>query len=328
MDKPAALRTSALLVLAMVALATSVHAQARVPLIAVLMHGTETANRVRVEALREGLRELGYREGKSYRMEVRWSDARIERLPTLARELLGLRPDIAVAAPVLAALALHRESKSIPIVMSSGAGATSAGLVSSLAHPGGTVTGLTNQSDELTPKLFELLKEIAPGARRVVAVSSGLAVVEADIRALSRNAAKTFGMTLIEAWAKSADQLQLLSERCRQERCEAMVVLLDPNLNNFRAELVALGETLRIPIVFSGSDFVDAGGLLSYATNAAALSKRAAGYVDKILKGAKPGDLPIEQPTKFDLEINLKAARALGLRVPPSLLVRADRVID
>jgi putative ABC transport system substrate-binding protein len=303
-------------------------AQPRVPLIVVLMHGTESVVRPRLEALRGGLRELGYREGQNYRMEVRWSGSRVERLPELARELLGLKPDVAVAQPVLAAQAFHRESKTIPIVMAGGAGAQRVGLIASLARPGGNVTGLTNQGDELTTKLFELLQEIAPRAKRVVALSSGLGAAELDVRAGSRAAAKAYGLTLIEAFADSPSQLPPLAERCARERCEALVSLLDPNLSSFRSEVVALAARLRIPAAYPINEFAVDGGLISYSTDILQLARRAAAYVDKILKGAKPGDLPVEQPTKFELVVNQKTAKALGLKIPQSIPMRADRVIE
>ena len=303
-------------------------AQPRMPLIVVLLHGTESATRPRLEALREGLRELGYREGQNYRMEVRWSSNRVERLPELARELLGLKPDVAATNLVLPAQAFHRESKTIPIVMTGGAGAQRVGLIASLARPGGNVTGVTNQGDELTTKLFELLQEIAPRAKRVVVLSSGLGTAELDGRAGSRAAAKVYGMTLVDAFAESASQLPPLAERCARERCEALVALLDPNLASFRGEVVALAARLRIPAVYPLIAFAEEGGLIAYSADLQQLTRRAAVYVDKILKGAKPGDLPIERPTKFELVVNQKTAKALGLKIPPSILVRIDRVIE
>jgi putative ABC transport system substrate-binding protein len=162
------------------------NAQARTPLIAVLNNGTEAATRSNLEAFRDGMRELGYREGVNYRMEIRWSDAHVERLPELAREIVRLAPDIAVAYQVVGAQALHRESHGMPIVMAGGSGALQTGLIASLARPGGNVTGLLNLSDELTAKLFELVSEIAPRAKRVVAISSGRGIVEAEVRTQSR----------------------------------------------------------------------------------------------------------------------------------------------
>ena len=302
--------------------------QSAVPLIAVLYHGSAGVMRARHDALREGLRELGYAEGKSYRMDVRYTDGRIERLPELARDLVRLKPAVAVAAPVVSAQALHQAQKTLPIVMSSGAGAERFGLVESLGRPGGSVTGLTNQGDELTGKLFEILLELAPKAKRVVALSSGLGAAEASVRRESREAARRFGLVLVEALAEGPAQLPQLAERCRHERCEAMVTLLDPNVFSFRPEIIALAAKLRVPAIYPQIDFVDEGGLASYSADQLQMYRRAASYIDKILKGAKPGELPIERPRKFELVINVKTAKTLGISIPPSLRMRADRVIE
>jgi putative ABC transport system substrate-binding protein len=305
-----------------------VAAQARMPLIAALNNGTEDATQPGLNAFRDGMRELGYHEGINYRMAVRWSNAHIERLPELARELVRLHPDLAVAYQVIGAQALHRESASMPIVMAGGSGALQTGLIESLARPGGTVTGLLNLSDELTAKLFELMHEIAPRARRVIALSSGRGVVEAEVRAQSRAAARSLGMTLIEAVAESSSQLTGIAERCARENCEALVSLPDPTLSSFPGAVTALAAALRIPAVYSNTAFSTVGGLVSYSADFAQISRRAAVYVDKILKGARPGDLPIERPTTFELVVNLKTANMLGVRIPQAILVRADRVIE
>jgi putative ABC transport system substrate-binding protein len=319
-----------LVVLALVGLAGAFGAcaQPRLPLIGVLVHAVEAADRRRLDALRDGLRELGYVDGKTCRIEVRYSDNRIERLPALARELLALKPDVVVASPVRTAQALHRETKTVPIVMASGAGAQNLGLIASLARPGGNVTGLTNQGDELTVKHFELLREVAPRAKRVVTLSSGLGSVEAEVRTDSRSGAKRYGMELIEALADAPEKLSALSARCQRERCEALVVLLDPNVFNFRREIVAFAAKLRIPAIYPGVEFAEEGGLVAYSVNARQLWQRAATYVDKILKGARPGDLPVEQPARFELVVNIKTAKALGITVPQTVLLRADRVIE
>jgi putative ABC transport system substrate-binding protein len=303
-------------------------AQPRQPLIVVLMHGKESALRSRVDVLTEGLRELGYVEGRNYRMEVRWSDNQVDRLPALARELLAKKPDVAVGAPVLSAQALHRESRTVPIVLANGAGAQRLGLIASLSHPGGNVTGLENQLDGLSAKQLEFLKEIAPNAKRVMTLSSGRGAAEPDVREGSRTAAKAYGMTLIEALADSPAKLAEVSALCERERCEGLVVLLDPNVTSFRSEVIAMAARLRIPSVYPTLEFADEGGLIAYSTDVHPLFRRAATYVDRILKGAKPGDLPVERPTKFELVINLKTAQALGIKIPPSLLLRADRLIE
>jgi putative ABC transport system substrate-binding protein len=303
-------------------------AQPTPPLVAVLLHGTEDFNRERLGGFRAGLRELGYIEGKTIRIEVRWSDAQADRLAPLARELLALKPALIVTAPVLSAQAAFRETKTVPIVMASGSGALRAGLIASMAHPGGNVTGVTNQGDDLTQKHFELLNEIAPRAKRVIALSSGQGVVEPDIRSQSRAAAKKYGMTLIEAWADTPAKVRELNDRCVKERCEAMVILLDPTIGSLSAELAAVAAKLKLPSVFYSHEFVQDGGLISYSVDFKKLFARSATYVDKILKGAKPADLPIEQPTTFDLTVNRKTAKTLGLRLPNSILVRADKVIE
>ena len=303
-------------------------AQARPPLVAVLNTGNEETTRSNLDAFRGAMRKLGYEENVSYRVAVRWSNASIQRLPELARELVALGPDVAVAHQVVAAQALHRESTSMPIVMAGGSGALQTGLVQSLARPGGEVTGLLNLSDELTGKLFELMHEVAPRATRVVALSSGRGVVEAEVRAQSRAAAKALGMTLVDAVAESSAQLAAIAERCSREHCEAMVSLPDPTLSSFAEAVTALAASVRIPAVYSNTAFSTVGGLVSYSADFLEISRRAAVYVDKILKGAKPADLPIERPTKFELVVNLKTAQSLGIKVPQALLLRADRVID
>jgi putative ABC transport system substrate-binding protein len=303
-------------------------AQPRQPLIVVLMHGKESALRSRVDGLTEGLRELGYVEGRNYRMEVRWSDNQVDRLPALARELLAKKPDVAVGAPVLSAQALHRESKTVPIVLGNGAGAQRVGLIASLAHPGGNVTGIENQLDELSAKQFEFLKAIVPNAKRVMTLTSGLGAAEPDVREGSRTAARIYGITLIEALADSPTKLAQVSALYEREKCEALVVLLDPNVSSFRSEVIAMAARLRIPSVYPQLEYAEEGGLIVYSTDARVLFRRAATYVDRILKGAKPADLPVERPTTFELVINLKTAQALGIKIPPSVLLRVDRLIE
>lgn len=302
-------------------------AQPRVPLVTILFHGTESSYRSRVDEFRDGMRELGYVDGRNYRMEVRFSELQLDRLPALARELLQLKPDVTVAAPVLSTQAFNRESKTVPIVMAGGVGALRVGLIASMARPGGNVTGVSNQGDELTQKHFEILKEIAPRTKRVLVLSSGQGVVEHDTRRASRAAAKAYGMTLIEALADSPEKISQLSAHCARERCEALVVLLDPYLTSRRNDVIALAAKLRLPAVYYSNEFVEDGGLIAYSADPAKMFRRAATYVDKILKGAKAGDLPVEQPTKFEMVVNMKTAKALGLKIPQSILLRADRVI-
>lgn len=299
----------------------------RLPLIVVLMHGKPSASAGRLEALIEGLRELGYVEGRNYRIEVRWSDNHVDRLPALARELLAQQPAVAVGSPVLSVQAFHRESKTVPIVMANGAGAQRVGLIASLARPGGNVTGIQNQLDELSVKQLELLRELAPHARRVMTLSSGLGAAEPDVRQGSRAAGKVYGMSLFEAFADTPAKLAQVSAAFAREGCDALVVLLDPNLQGFRPEVIAMAAKLRSPAVYPTLEYADDGGLLAYSTEVGVLFRRAASYVDRILKGAKPADLPVEQPTKFEMRVNLRTARTLGISIPQSILLRADVLI-
>jgi putative ABC transport system substrate-binding protein len=304
-------------------------AQSRLPLVTVLTMGSESATRSRVDSLQDGLRELGYVEGKNYRLESRWANNEAARLPGLARELLTMKPDVAVGIPVMGAQAFFNETKTVPIVMAGGAGAMlGTGMIASLAHPGGNVTGVMNQGDELTQKLFELLRDIAPNAKRVAAISSGPSLVEADVRERARVAAKAFGLSLIEINVTSASEARQLKKKCVDLGCEAMVILLNPYLQEWRVDITGAAAVLRIPAIYPIPEYSEAGGLFSYSANAQQQYRRAAFFVDKILKGAKPADLPVEQPTKFDLIINMKAAKALGLKIPQSVLIRADRVIE
>ena len=324
---PSAVRM-ALLALQVLLVVGAAHAQPRMPLIGVLIHGTESGDHARLEALRDGMRELGYVEGRSYRLEARFSDGRFERLPDLARELLRLNPDVAVGAPVVSAQAFWRDTKTVPIVMATGSGALQIGMIAGLARPGGNVTGVTHQADDLTRKLFELVREIAPHVKRVMALSSGRALVEADTRSGSRAAAAALGMTLIEAWADSPDDIRRLADRCERERWEALVVLIDPDLFTRRPGVVSLATKLRLPAVYPALEYAQDHGLIAYAADQRQNIRRAAHFVDRILKGARPSDLPVEQPTKFELVINLKAAKALGITIPTSVLARADQVIE
>lgn len=229
---------------------------------------------------------------------------------------------------MLSVQALHRAAATVPVVQASGAGALRMGLIASFARPGGSDTGIENQLDELAAKQVEFLLEIAPQARRVMTLTSGLGAAKPDVRQGSRAAAKARGIRLIEALADSPAALAQVVEAGERERCEGMVVLIDPNLSSFRVEVIAVANRLRNPAVCPVLEYTDDGGLLAYSPDARALFRRAASFVDRILKGAKPADLPVEQPTRFEMVINLKIARAQGIRTPQSVLLRADRLIE
>jgi ABC-type uncharacterized transport system substrate-binding protein len=283
------------------------------------------------EALLQGLRDLGYVEGRNVAIEVRDAEGKLERLPALAAELVALKADVIVTAGTPAALAAKRATRTVPIVFAGVSDPVTGRLVTGLARPGGNVTGLSTLAPELVGKRLERLKHAVPGVSRVVALwePGGLGertdkemLKEADV------AARALGIQLQFVEARGpADFDRAFSDGTRG-RAGALTVLPSNMFGTERRRLVDLAAKNRLPAVYERREFVDAGGLMSYGPDFADLFRRAATYVDKILKGAKPGDLPIEQPTKFELVINLKTAKALGLTIPQSLLQRADQVIE
>ena len=280
------------------------------------------------EPLRLGLRDLGYVEGKSIALEERSSQGRNERFSDLASELVRLNVNIIVTWGTPATLAAKQATTTIPIVMASAGDPVSSGLVSSLAHPGGNVTGLTVLGPGLAAKRLELLKETVPNISRVAFLwnpanpdqASSLKEVQAGARALS--------VTLHSVEARSHEELEQALAAMKKSRPSALLMTGDAVLQHYIGRIVAFTSETRLPAMYQLKEAVDLGGLMSYGADLSDLGRRAAYYVDKILKGAKPADLPVEQPTKFELVINLKTAKALGLTIPPSLLQRADEVIQ
>jgi putative tryptophan/tyrosine transport system substrate-binding protein len=280
-----------------------------------------------LEGLRDGLRDLGYVEGKSHRFEYRFAQGRAERLPALASELVNLPVDAIVAWGTPASLAAHKATSTIPIVMSSG-DPVGAGIVDGLARPGGNVTGLSVQMAEQEGKRLEFLKKLLPSFSRVAVLSNPsnpyctIAVREA------RLGAAALGMqfdVLDTSDSPSLDDAFLMLTRTRPD---AVLVVADPFLAGQRARIAEQMIKMRLPSIYSYHEHVVAGGLMTYTTNYYDVFRREGLFIDKIFKGAKPGDLPVEQPTKFDLVINLKTAKALGLEIPPLLLALADEVIE
>ncbi len=282
------------------------------------------------EAFRQGLRELGYVEGRNVVIEYRDAEGKPERFSALAAELVALKVDVIVASNTGAALAAKQATRTLPIVFAAAADPVTSGLVASLARPGGNVTGLSALAPELVGKGLELLSQAVPGVSRVAVLWQSGALDERtdkDMLKAAEVAARALGVRLQFAEARvPADFDRAFSDMTRA-RAGALTVLTSVMFVNERRRLVALAAKNRLPAAYPQRDFVDAGGLMSYGPNAADLYRRAATYVDKILKGAKPGDLPVEQPTKFELAINFKTAKALGLTIPQSLLQRADEVI-
>jgi len=283
-------------------------------------------NAANLDALRQGLRELGYVEGQNLVIEYRSADGRPERFPGLAAELVRLKVDLIVTRTSPAAQAAKGATRTIPIVMASIGDPFDPGVVASLARPGGNVTGLSAMITEVAAKRVELLRELAPGLARIAALlDMGNPIARSQWKEIE-TAARSLGIQAQLLDMRKSEDLGRAFDAAVGQRADALVVAQTIMMANRRL-LVDLAAKHRLPAMSASREFVDAGGLISYGVSYPDLYRRAAGFVDKILKGAKPGDLPVEQPTKFELVINLKAAKALGLTIPQSLLLRADQVI-
>ena len=295
----------------------------RIPRIGILRPGSPPDPYV--EAFRQGLRELGYLEGRSIRVESRWAEGRESRLPGLANELVQLKPDVILAGGIVAIRAIKGATTTIPIVMPFSTEPVRNGFVQSLNRPGGNVTGFASQNDELPGKWTELLKEVLPKMSRVAVLWDPTS--DASQLRAAEVGAKQIGVALhVLRVSRPEDFPAAFAEA--QNTGDGLVVLSAAVFAEHGAQLVALAVKHRLPTMYHQKDFVTGGGLMSYGADIRDLFRRAAKYVDKILKGSKPADLPVQQPTKFELVINLKTAKALGLTIPPSLLQRADQVIE
>ena len=287
-----------------------------------------TATSRAVETFRKGLRELGYEEGQNIATEYRWHRGKVEVMQGLAAELVRLNVDLIFADGTAVSLAARDATKTIPIVFAGVGDPVGAGLVSSLARPGGNITGFSTANVQLAPKRLQLLRDVS--RRKVSRV--GVVVNPADafnvlaLRELE-GAARALGITLQPVEVRSPDDFEGAFSRMAMERVDAVVVVGGTLTATHMEQIVQLAARTRLPAIYTRREYVDAGGLMSYATDFSHQYRRAATYVDKIFKGAKPADLPVEQPTKFELLINLKTAKALGLTIPQSLLNRADEVI-
>ncbi len=283
------------------------------------------------EAFRQGLRDLGYIEGRNVVIEYRDAGGKLERLPALAAELAALKVDVIMAGSTPNALAAKQATRTIPIVFIGSGDPVADGLVTSLARPGGNVTGLSSLTPERMGKCLELLTQAVPGVSRVAVLWQPGAVSERtakDTLKSAEAAARALGVRLQLVQARSPADIDRAFSEMTRGRAGALAVWATATFVRERQRLVALAAKNRLPAVYTLSEFVDVGGLMAYGHSQADLNRRAASYVDKILKGAKPADLPVEQPTRFDLVVNLKTAKALGLTIPPSLLARADHVVE
>ena len=279
-------------------------------------------------AFKQGMQDLGWLEGKNVEYRFVYANGDVDRLDALARELVGQKVDVILVGSSQSAAAAHRATKTVPIVLAGVANAVGAGLVASLAKPGGNITGFTSQQDEVLGKLIGILHEVAPGARRIAILLNESNPSHAAYWAGAQSACAALDLVALRVVASTPAQLGAAVEEIVRQRSQAVVVTSDSMYFTERAKLQELMQTTRLPVAYALRDNVVAGGLLSYGYDTAANYRNAAKYVDKILKGAKPADLPVEQATKFDLVINLKTAKALGLTIPQSLLLRADEVIQ
>ena len=283
------------------------------------------------EAFRQGLRDLGYVEGRNIVIEYRFAEGKVERFPAIAAELIALNVDVIVGVNQLAAVAATQLTKTIPIVFVAVGDPIGSGLVTSMAHPGGNVTGLSNMSPELVAKGLELLKQVAPDVSRMAVLWQPGAADErtqADRVKRAEVAARALAVQLQLVEARGPADIDQAFSRVTRARAGAVSVLPSVVFFNERKRLVDLAVRNRLPAMYFAREFVDAGGLMAYAANYPDQYRRAAAYVEKILRGAHPGDLPVEQPRAFDLAINLKAARAIRLTIPQSVLARASYVIE
>jgi ABC-type uncharacterized transport system substrate-binding protein len=279
--------------------------------------------------LRERLRELGYIEGKNLILDYRSADGRHERLTELAMELTQARPDLLIAgAGTLAPLALKGVTTTIPIIFSSVGDPVGAGLVGSLGQPGGNITGLTGQSADIAAKRLQLLEDLVPGSQLIAVLMNPATPFARLSLKETRAAADTLQVRLAVFEVRTRDQVASRFEAASKSGVAGMIVFSDPLTYEARQQIADLAAKFRLPTMYGHRDHVEAGGLISYGASRRAMYRRAAEYADRILKGTKPADLPIEQPTKFELVINLTTAKALGLTIPPSLLLRADELIQ
>jgi ABC-type uncharacterized transport system substrate-binding protein len=303
----------------------------KVPTIGFLSEGFSSSaiDAVRIVAFRQGLRELGYSEGKNISVEYRFAEGKRERLPELAAQLVRLKLDVLVTYGTVGTVALKKATATIPIVMAGSADPLGRGLVASIARPGGNVTGLSSVSAELSGKRLELLKETVSRLNRVGVLwspSSDYQLSSANFKD-TETAARLLSVHIESLEVRSPSEFDSAFKTATDRAIQGLLTMQSPLTTTHGKRIVELAAKNRLPTMFGQAVYVEAGGLMSYAANLADVARRAAVYVDKILKGAKPGDLPVEQPTKFEFVINLKTAKQIGLTIPPNVLARADRVI-
>jgi len=300
---------------------------AKMPRIGLLIGGSSVSDASRIEAFLQGLRELGYMDAKNIAVEYRYADGKPDRLSENTQALVRLKVDVIVAGGPLATRTAKEATTTIPVVMAQVNDPIGAGLVINLARPGGNITGLSAMSPEISGKQVELLKEIVPKLSRIDVLGTSSIPGTAQALNETETSSRALGMKLQFLDVKSVADIQTAFRSLNKGHVEPLLLLSSPILIVHRKEIIELAAKHRAPAMYFAREFVEDGGLMTYAANVPELWRRAATYVDKILKGAKPADLPVEQPKKFEFIVNLKAAKQIGLTIPPNVLVRADKVI-
>jgi ABC-type uncharacterized transport system substrate-binding protein len=302
--------------------------QAKVPRIGFLGNSTPELEANLIGPFREGLREFGYEAGRTIVIEYRWAEGKYERFPALIAELIASKVEVIVTAGTPAALAVKKAASSIPLVMIAVGDPVATGFVASLARPGGNVTGLTSIAADLEGKRLELLREVVPTVSHVAVFWNSGNAAHVQLEKEVRAAAKVMRLKVLSLGVRSREEIETGFTTILKERPDALCVLADRLLLHHRKSIMDFASQHRLPGVHAYRELVEAGGLMSYGPSYAGMHKRAAYFVDRILKGTNPGDLPVEQPATFELILNLKAAKALGLAIPPSVILRADEVIE
>ena len=327
MKKEVTVLTLCALLLALSAPAEAQQQLKKLHRIGILLVGSSSFYSAWIDVFRQGLKELGYIEGKNIAIEYRYAEGKADRLPALAAELVGLKVEIVFTSSTPSVLAVKKATSTIPIVFVSISDPVASGLVTSLARPGGNITGLSIVAVELSGKRLELLKEAVPSVTRVAFIWNSANPAQAPQWGEAQAAAQALGLQLQSLEVRSANDFDSAFEAALKERVQALITTPEALFGTHLKRIVEFAAKNRLPTMYGNPQFVDAGGLMSYAPDYTVQYRRAAIYVDKILKGSKPADLPVEQPTKFEFIINLKAAKQIGLTIPPNVLARADKVI-
>jgi putative ABC transport system substrate-binding protein len=309
-------------------LAANAQQAAKVPRIGFLGNSTAALEANLVGPFREGLRDLGYVEGRNILIEYRWAEGGYERFPALIAELIALKVDVIVTAGTPATLAVKKVTTSVPLVMIAVGDPVATGIVASLARPGGSITGLSSIAQELEGKRLELLREVVPNVSHVAVLWNSSSPIQAIQERATRAAAQVLGMKMLSLGVRTREEIDNAFAAIVRERPGALLVLADRLFLHHRARLMDFAAQHRLPGVHAYRELVEVGGLMSFGPSYAGMHRRAAYFVDRILKGAKPADLPVERPATFELVINLKTAKALGLTIPQSVLLRATEVIQ